>query len=227
MELKNYSVLIIDDHPFISEAYKNALDFISEKNTNMCFSVDTANTCDAAYLKIKKSERLLKKYDLIFLDIKLPPSKDGKIISGEDLGLKINTIFPESKIIVSTTFNDSYRIHSIFKNINPDGFLIKNDIDLTEIVMAIKTVLCNPPYYSDTVIKYLRKEISNDLLLDKIDRKLLYELSLGVKTKDLPDKLPLSIAGIERRKRQLKMIFDVSKQNDNSLITVAKEKGFI
>jgi hypothetical protein len=67
----------------------------------------------------------------------------------------------------------------------------------------------------------------NDLLLDKIDRRLLYELSIGTKTKDLPITLPLSIAGVEKRKRNLKNVFDVSGLEDKDLINKAKEKGFI
>ena len=117
--------------------------------------------------------------DIVFLDISLPPSKGRKILSGEDLGLKLNEVLPEAKVIVSTTFNDNYRIHSIFKNINPDGFLIKNDITPKELILAIEEVLTDPPYYSKTVMKLLRKQVSSDLLLDHIDRKILYELSVG------------------------------------------------
>ena len=46
--------------------------------------------------------------------------------------------------------------------------------------------------------------------------------------KDLPNILPLSLAGIEKRKRNLKRTFDVkSVNNDKELITKAKEMGFI
>ena len=45
--------------------------------------------------------------------------------------------------------------------------------------------------------------------------------------KDLPNILPLSKAGIEKRKRQLKHIFNVTSLEDKQLLTVAKEKGFI
>jgi hypothetical protein len=39
--------------------------------------------------------------------------------------------------------------------------------------------------------------------------------------------LPLSIAGVEKRKRNLKNVFDVSGLEDKDLINKAKEKGFI
>ncbi|MDC8004740.1 response regulator [Aureisphaera galaxeae] len=223
---RNYKVLLIDDHPLITGAYKSALQFVSDESEEINFYIDTADNCDDGYEKIKDASEN-SHLDLIFLDLRLPPSKDNKILSGEDLGIIANKLMPDTKVIISTTFNDNYRIHSILKSVNPDGFLIKNDITPEEIVTAIKNVLFDPPYYSKSVLRLLRNEVSNDFLLDKIDRRLLYELSIGTKMKDLPDILPLSIAGIEKRKRHLKEVFDVSKSSDKDLILIAKEKGFI
>ena len=227
MEKNDYSVLIIDDHPLISEAYKNALDLVASENTKINFEIETAINCDTAYKKITGSAKKRTPYDLIFLDIKLPPSEDGKIRSGEDLGIKIKELLPSSKLIIATTYNDNYRIHGIFQSLSPDGFLIKNDVNPQELVTAIKAVISDLPHYSVTVVKMLKKEVSNDLLIDKIDRVLLYELSIGTKTKSLPHIIPLSMAGIEKRKRHLKELFDISKQDDKTLISVARDKGFI
>jgi len=227
METKKYSVLIIDDHPLISNAYQSAFKYISKQNENISFKIDVANNCDSAFEKINYFSINNKCLDIVFLDIKLPPSKCGKILSGEDLGLKINDLLPETKIIVATTFNNNYRIHSIFKNLNPDGFLIKNDITPKELVTTINTIITDPPYYSNTVMQFLRKRISNDLLLDDKDRRILYELSIGTRMKELPNIIPLSIAGIEKRKRNLKQIFNVKSSDDRDLILKAKEKGFI
>ena len=163
----------------------------------------------------------------MFLDIRLPPSETNKMLSGEDLGIKIRERIPKAKIIISTTFNDNYRIHSIFRSINPEGFLIKNDITPQELVVGIETIMEDPPYYSKTVTKLLRKKISQEFILDNIDRELLYELSIGTKMKDLPNIIPLSIAGVERRKRHLKEVFDIREKGDRALVLAAKEKGFI
>ncbi|MFY0605014.1 MAG: response regulator transcription factor [Flavobacteriaceae bacterium] len=222
-----YNALIIDDHPLISEAYKSAFLYIQKQDSGISFEIQVAHDCETAYEIIEHFSIHKKQLDIVFLDMSLPPSKDKKILSGEDLGLHINSLLPEAKIIVSTTFNDNYRIHSIFKNINPDGFLIKNDITPKELVSAIKEVLTQPPYYSKTVMKLLRKQVSSDFLLDDIDRKILYELSVGTKMKELQDLVPLSNAGIEKRKRHLKQIFNITSQDDRELILIAKEKGFI
>ncbi|MEM5566945.1 DNA-binding response regulator [Psychroserpens sp. AS72] len=227
MEQKQYSILIIDDHPLITAAYRTALNFYSNKNEGVLFSIEIAEDCDIAYFKIKNSASKGQSYDMIFLDIRLPPSKDGKILSGEDLGLKINILLPDSKVIVSTTLNDNYRIHSIFKNLNPDGFLVKNDVTPEELLTTIDTILNDPPYYSKTIVKLLRKQVANDFILDDIDRRILYELSIGTRMKDLPNIIPLSIAGIEKRKRHLKHIFNIHTVEDKELLFVAKEKGFI
>lgn len=221
---KLLNVLIIEDHPLIINAYENALKQASINNKNLKFKVSTAISCDSAYKKIKAIEES-NELNLVFLDIKLPPSEDRKILSGEDLGIKIRTLLPDTKIVIATTYNDNYRINTLFKSINPDGFLIKNDLDPKELVLAIETIIKEAPYYSKSVLQLMRKQASSDLQIDAIDRKLLYELSHGTKMSELPQILPLSIAAIERRKRVLKDIFNV--EDDRSLIKVAEEKGFI
>jgi len=227
MKNKEYTVLLIDDHPLITNAYKSAFNYVSKHNTTISFNIDVAHNCDIADKKIDYFLSNNRNLDIVFLDICLPPSKDGNILSGEDLGLKINKLLPETKIIVSTTLNDNYRMHSIFKNLNPDGFLTKNDITPKKLVAAITTVLIDPPYYSKTITKLLRKEVSSDFILDNIDRKLLHELSIGTMMKDLPEILLLSLPAIEKRKNRIKQIFDVSSPYDKELLQKAKEKGFI
>jgi len=227
MENKKYAVLIIDDHPLITEAYKTAFNFYSKQNEDVIFTIQTAMNCDSAFELINEFCSKEKRLHIVFLDIKLPPSKNGKILSGEDLGIKIKKLLPDTKIVISTTFNDNYRIQSIFKSLDPDGFLIKNDITPKDLLETIETILFDPPYYSKTVVKLLRKQVTNDFLLDSIDRKILHELSIGTRMKDLPDILPLSIAGIEKRKRNLKLIFNINSPDDKELLLIAREKGFI
>lgn len=227
MQIKKYTALLIDDHPLIAEAYKSAFKYIESQNKEISFSIQTAIDCDSACTILKEYASSTTKLDIVFLDMRLPPSKDNTILSGEDLGIQINKMLPETKIIVSTTFNDNYRVHSILKNINPQGFLVKNDLTPQELVIAIQNVLNDAPYYSKTVMKLVRNEVSNDYLLDDIDRKIMYELSIGTKTKDLPNIISLSMPAIEKRKRQLKTVFAIDTSDDRDLILTAREKGFI
>ncbi len=222
----NYRVLIIDDHPIIADAYKSAFEYISSNNPKVNFEISIAINCDEAIEKIDNASKN-KGIDIVFLDISLPQSTDGLFLSGEDLGVRIKKVLPACKIVVATTFNDNYRIQAILKNVNPDGFLIKNDVNKDELVFAIKTVLDESPYYSKSVLELFRKQASIDYKIDKIERQLLYEMSIGTKMKDLPNIIPMSMAGLERRKKQLKKLFEVKDNDDRELILKAKEKGFI
>ena len=222
-----YSVLIIEDHPLISDSYISALKELQTRDKNLIFKdINVVANCDDAYEKIVNASKN-KGIDLVFLDIHLPPSKDRKIISGEDLGIKIRELLPESKIFIITMFNDDYRIVNIARSIDPDGFLVKNDLNTEILVKAINDVIYHPPFYSRTVLVSFRKQVANLYMIDEYDRRLLYELSIGTKMIDLPKIIPLSMTILEKRKRQLKDIFNVKNMSDRELILAAKKRGFI
>lgn len=217
-------ILMIDDHPITLDGYKNIL--ISLKDPNSNYVIDTASDCEEAYWKVHKSVENNNLYNIIFLDISLPPSEGLKIFSGEDLGLKIREISPSSKIIILTMYNENYRIYNILKNITPEGLLIKSDVSSHELYRAFREVLLGKLYYSNTVKILVRKQFGNDIVLDEIDRNILFQLSKGVMTKDLTQFIPLSLAAIEKRKRHMKEILEIDG-GDLLLVGKAKELGFI
>lgn len=219
-----FKVIIIDDHPLIIRAYKEAVEevFHDSDRKPIYYTFDSIKG-----VMDELQSTIFQDVDLAFLDIRLPPSRVHDIYSGEDLGALFREKFPKMPILISTTFNDNFRMHSIIKNIDPDGFVVKSDLTLNVLINAVNSIVNDPPYYSSTVLKMLRKEMGQEYYLDQIDRKILYELSLGTKMKDMPDLVPLSIAGIEKRKRNLKIILDVEGKGDRGLIAAAKEKGFI
>ncbi|MCB4797224.1 response regulator [Neotamlana laminarinivorans] len=219
------NTLILDDHPIIVNALKLTLQQVALK-LNVSFNIQTANDGDTAELKINNAA-IINPFDLAILDISIPPSQNAKLLSGEDIGLKIKAINQDVKIIVMTSLNDNHVLYNIFKTLNPDAFLIKSDIDNQDLIKAITDVLNDTPYYSKTVTKLIRNHMSSQIVLDKIDRDILYHLSVGAKMKDLPKLINLSLAGIERRKRQLRDIFNTPKKDDRALIECAKQKGFV
>lgn len=221
-----YKVLIVDDHPIICDSYKDAFREVNKEFEDLHIQIEVALDCDAALEKIRNNW-VEKGYDLVFLDIRLPASRDRKLVSGEDLGELIREVQPQAKIIVATTFNDNFRMQNIFKSLNPEGFLIKNDLNKKEFTAAISHVMRGKPYYSSTVSGLFRKQMSQSMNVDKIDRLMLYELSMGTRMKEMPKVVPLSMAGIEKRKRILKQKFDVEEQGDKALILKAREMGFI
>jgi len=218
-------ILMTDDHPMIIEGYQNTL--IATKKESQDLKIDIANSCDESIKYMNKAISLENPYDILFMDISLPPSTDGKYTSGEDLALYARKIMPKAKIVILTMFNESYRIHNIVKTINPEGFLIKSDLTSRELASAFQAVINNPPFYSGTVNSIIRKTISNDIVIDEVNRKILHLLSQGIKTKSLTDHIDLSMSAIEKRKRHLKELFMVNDSNDETLLNEARKKGFV
>lgn len=222
--MKHINILMVDDHPIIIEGYQNVL--MATKEDDQTLLIDTANNCDTAQLMINRASKATP-YDVCFFDISLPASEDGKYASGEDLALLTKRVLPDAKIIILTMFNESFRIHNIIKEINPDGFLIKSDLTSMELADAFQQILKYPPYYSSTVSNYVKKTITSEIYVDDINRKILHLLSQGIKTKSLSEYIPLSTSAIEKRKKQLKLLFSVLDGKDETLLQEARVKGYL
>lgn len=221
---EQYRILMVDDHPMIIEGYQNTL--MASKKEHQVLQIDIANNCDLARDLIKRSANI-KPYDICFFDIKLPPSSDGLIQSGEDLAKLTRNYLPNAKVVILTMFNESFRIYNIIKEIQPEGLLIKSDLTSSELAEAFQQIIVNPPYYTATVNGFLKSTQVNDIYLDDINRKILHLLSQGVKTKSLKEHIDLSMSAIEKRKKQLKLLFDVEDGKDETLLRNAREKGFL
>jgi DNA-binding NarL/FixJ family response regulator len=217
-------LLIIEDCPFTYQGYKTILN--QNHLFNASFKITHANTCDSAILCIKKSN-----YNIIFLDIQLPISKNEKFVSGEDLGLLIRSTQPNTKIVVITNISDTTRIMSIVNEIQPNAFIIKAKSDTNDLINAIKCVLNDKTYHCDSVSKLIESSQNNNNnnnnIIDDYDRQILYHLANGVKTKDLCTLIPLSYRAIEVRKAKLRALLNIKNSKNFNLIKAAKAMNYI
>jgi DNA-binding NarL/FixJ family response regulator len=215
------NLLIIEDHEIISEVYETVLRKIELTENLYNFKVENAFDCESALEKLNSSF-----YDIVFLDISLP-SKQEKIKSGEDLGIYIRNCCSDTKIIVSTSYNSTHIINNLIKSINPEGLLIKSDLNSKELKNAIVNVIENPPYYTNTVLNFLKNTVLYEDYIDQIDRQILYQLSISTNMNDISNFIPLSKSGIEKRKIKLMMFFKITSLKNRDLVLKAQEKGFI
>lgn len=223
---KSINVLIIDDHPIIIEAVINTLQYMQDQTDTFSFNTESATDCETAHQKIQ-SYSIAKPLDLVILDLSLPPAPLLNLQSGDDLGLCIRRQFPNTKILVITSYTNSHRIRQTINAYNPLGFLNKQDVGFSNYIIAINKVLSGETHYSKTIIIAIKQKSLNNIQLDTYDIIILEELANGSKMKDLLGLVHLSKSAIDKRKRLLKRKFNIESNSDRDLVLAARTKGFI
>jgi len=221
---KKINILIVDDHPFIIEAYKNAIKGYNSKG-NYDFVITQAKDCETGFEAIMAMD--IEPFGVAFFDLSMPVYEEKGIFSGEDLALLIKKQMPECKIILLTMHTELLKINTIIKNINPNGLVIKNDLTFDELLLAFDKILKNENYYSQTVVKLVSQTQYENIEIDAFDKQILYQLSKGTKTKDIPQYVPLSLSAVEKRKLNLKELLEIKGGSDIDLIREAKNKGLL
>lgn len=217
-------ILAVDDHEMTTTGYKYILE--AEEFDDFEVRVEIATSFEMGKEKIEFSARSLN-YDIILLDIQLFPPHLKEIRSGEDLGILAREIVPESKVVFMSSFSDNLRINSIFKSVDPDGYMVKSEIDEKSLRTMVETVVTKPPYYTAGAFAAIRRRMTNNIVLDELDKKILYYISIGTRTKDIAPLTSVANTTVEFRKRQLKVLFGIENGNDIHLIEEARKKGFI
>lgn len=216
-------ILIVDDHPFIIEGYKNA---ITRYNPNEYeFLISQAKDCESAYDIITNPNTLA--FDIAFLDISMPPFEEKSIYSGEDLAKLIMEYMPNCKIILLTMYTELLKIQTILNTINPSGLVIKNDLTFDELLFAFDKVIKNEKYYSPSILKMINQLEQGMVEIDQFDKQILFHLSKGTKLSDMPQYIPISLSAIERRKQNLKKLLNLEEGSDADLVKEAKNKGLL
>lgn len=227
MRLKYVRVVIIENHDFIVQMYHSVLRALGSSFENWRFQISEAKDYENGLALLNKLGQCGQGIDLAILDLNISISNRTSHYEGMEIGTKVRSRFEEAKIIIMADYKNNYQINSTLRYIKPEGFLIMTDLNSEILMLAVTEVLLDPPFYSKSVLKSLKKSNGHNFTLDEWDEKLLYELSLGRKMKDLPDILPFSLATIEKRKKNIKSRFGIEGSNHNQLMEKAREYGFI
>jgi DNA-binding NarL/FixJ family response regulator len=220
--VKNH-ILIVDDHPFIIQGYKNAI--TRYKPDEFEFFIEQANDCKSAYEIITNPET--KVFDIAFLDISMPAYEEKGMFSGEDLAKLLNKYMPNCKIILLTMYTELLKIKNIIDTINPNGLVIKNDLTFDELLFGFDKVINNEIYYSQSIQKMMDFDQCETIEIDLFDKQILFHLSKGTKTKEITQYIPISLEAIEKRKLSLKKRLDLKDESDIELVREAKKRGLL
>lgn len=218
MELQ---VLMVDDHPPIIEGYKSILAY---NPYGYVLNTTEAYSCEAAYKAIVKAE---EQFDLVFLDLTLPPYPEKNLNSGEDLVAVAKKYHPQAKVVVLTSHSESIFLFKVGKDKTLDGILVKSDFRANDLVDAFGIIVKGGTYFSPTIVKHQKMWEEKSKVMDNYNRQILLLLSQGVKTKNLPNLLHLSKSAIDKRKAIIKQIFGIDKGTDEDILNEARKQGLI
>ncbi|MNY28220.1 hypothetical protein D3C86_1621810 [compost metagenome] len=96
-----------------------------------------------------------------------------------------------------------------------------------ELLFAFDKVLKNEKYYSQSVLKMLSQSQHDAIEIDQFDQQILFHISKGTKTKEMPQYIPISLSAIERRKINLKELLKINEGSDIDLVREARDKGLL
>lgn len=221
----NLTVLIIEDHPMTVDSYINLLSD-QEFHENLPTFIKSYN-CEDAFNKITLHEKLNTPIDFVLLDINMPPYKELNINSGIDLAFLIRKKFINCKIVLLTMRSEPLIVDKIIKEIKPEGFISKSDINFELFPVLCKKILDGEIFRSKTIIESQREVFKKNINWDNHDNQILILISEGIKTVHLPEHIPLSMSAIEKRKASIKDQLLKGKGSDKDLIEKAKQLGLL
>lgn len=214
---------MVDDHPTQIEGYKLILGY---NETGHDIVNTTAFNGESAYHIITNPVNA-GRFDIVFLDLSLPPYPEKDIRSGEDLAVLVRKTWPKTKIVMLTSHAEAIVLYNIIKKVEPEGLLVKSDFSAHELLHAFEKIVNGETYHSATVRAGTKQLLSQANYLDRMNREIILQLSRGNKTKQIAEILNVSPSTVEKRKVHIKDSLDIEKGTDDDIVCEAKRRGFV
>ena len=209
-----HRVAIADDHAMFVDGIESILrDEETIKVVDRCFDGKSV------FPMLSKQQ-----FDVLLLDINLPD------ISGIEVAKKINTDFPDVKIIAVSMYNEESIVSEMLNN-GAQGYILKNT-GRAELVQAIETVASGQTYFSKDVtetimgalLKKPTQKKTSTFLIPEISKRELEVLALIVKeytTPEIAEKLFISLKTVESHRSSL--VSKLNVRNTAGLVRAAIE----
>ncbi|MFL0169075.1 DNA-binding response regulator [Tenacibaculum maritimum] len=217
-------VLIAEDADFISSGVKIALGNLGIETINH------AQYCDEAFLKLKKELIEDDPYELLISDLSFVDNPNPqRLQTGEDLIHEVKKIQPSIKTIVFSIEDKPYRIQELCNNLKIDAYVWKSIHGEKDLKRAVRTVFNDDFFISQNVAHALKKK--ENMEITDFDIFLLKSLANGLEQKEISYELkknkqqPSSISTIEKRLKLLKEYFNAN--TSAQLIAITKDFGLI
>ena len=207
MESSNVTrIVIVDDHPIVANGIQQLID--REPDLKVVKSVQDA---EAAVRAIESDSP-----DLIIVDISLKGATNGI-----DLIKGLKKRFPKIMTLVLSMHDENLYAERAIKA-GAKGYIMKNDLT-DNIVKAIRTILSDRLYLSDTITSKLLNNIANENFTD--DESIIKTLSdrefevfeniaAGLKSSDIAKLMNISVKTVEAHKLNIKTRLNLRSGTD-------------
>ncbi len=185
MSKSKINVIVVDDHDLIREGLNRIISFEDD-----LVIIGQYSNGEELIKNIKNNVP-----DVVLLDINMP------LKNGLDTLRVLKKLYKDIKVVMLTVENDKNTIMEAV-DIGADAYILKESAGI-EVVTAIRTVYLGDKYIDKALIKVMftdfkyggsstnkRNEVLN-LLTDR-ELSILFEISRGLKNKEIADKLFLS-----------------------------------
>jgi DNA-binding NarL/FixJ family response regulator len=194
-------ILLADDHKIMRDGLRSLIEKLPE--------MEVVAEAENGRTAVKQTRRF--RPDVIVMDINMPD------LNGIDATRQIVAEFPETKIIAFSMHTDHQFVAGALKA-GVSGYLQK-DSAFEELAQAIRTVVANQTYLSpkitgDVVKGYLEKLLVDEsavpaFLTDR-EREVVQLYAEGHKTKQIADRLNLSVKTVETHRRKTMEKLDIT-----------------
>lgn len=208
------SVAIADDHLIVVNGLKAML----AKRTELHILFDAAN-----------GEELLEALTVhqphvLLLDIQMPG------LSGAELCRKVHKTYPDVRIVILTSHDDSHLVRLMMRN-GAAGYLLKNT-GMAELLAAIESVMEGNQFMDDQIKKNLVHEALTgqrtsryEIPLTRREQEILRLIAGEASNQDIADKLSISLRTVETHRFNITHKLDV--KNTAGLVKEAIKRGLI
>ncbi len=193
-------ILIADDHRLFRDGLRNLL----SRQEDLEIIGETVN----GPATVRAVDEL--KPDLVLMDISMPD------LNGVEATRRIRAAHPSVRIVVLSMHSDQRFVHESLRA-GATGYLLK-DCAIEELLQAIRSVMRNQTYLSQTIADSVVKDYVNLArntptsafsILSSREREVLQALAEGKSTKEIASMLNISVKTIETHRKQIMDKLDI------------------
>jgi two-component system response regulator NreC len=193
-------VLLADDHKIVRQGLRALL----EKQPDIEVVAESENGRNAVRLAAEMAP------DVVIMDVSMPD------LNGVEAAKQILGKSPDIKIVALSIHSDALFVTEMLKS-GAVGYLLK-DCAFEELVRAIRTVLDNKTYLSpsisgvvvdDYIHRLTKTDFAAQEAISNREREVLQLMAEGNSTKQIAQKLHISVKTVETHRRQIMSKLDI------------------